>query len=232
MMMHIGLFPFAVAWNLSTNRTALQNSRRIRALIKEPTPKASKTKPPTKGKKSLVRWVAETTSELLVDDNQLVNCSFRESATEIGIKSASVHHHFPAEQDLAVAVARRYAKNFRAGLGEPAPAGKQPEQQIALFCDVFRSAFASSGLACLCGVLSSESALLPERVQQEIAAFVDANVVWLEQALAGGSKKRNKAIHQNARLIYAALQGAMAVARLKQDSRWLDDVSLAISHQQ
>jgi multidrug efflux pump subunit AcrA (membrane-fusion protein) len=72
MMMHVGLFPFAVAWNLSTNRMTLQNSRRIRALIKEPTTKASKTKPPTKGKKSLVRWVAETTSELLVDDNQLV----------------------------------------------------------------------------------------------------------------------------------------------------------------
>ena len=64
--------PFAVAWNLSTNVTALQNSSRIRALIKEPTTKASKTKPPTKGKKSLVRWVAETTSEVLVYDNQLV----------------------------------------------------------------------------------------------------------------------------------------------------------------
>ena len=72
MMMHIGLMPFAVAWNLSTNRTTQQNSRRIRALIKEPTTKASKTKPPIKGKKSLVRWVAKTTPELLVDDNQLV----------------------------------------------------------------------------------------------------------------------------------------------------------------
>jgi multidrug efflux pump subunit AcrA (membrane-fusion protein) len=72
MMMHIGLMPFAVAWDLSTNVTSLQNSSRIRALIKEPTTKASKTKRPTKGKKSLVRWVAKTTSELLVDDNQLV----------------------------------------------------------------------------------------------------------------------------------------------------------------
>ena len=71
-MMHIGLFPFAVAWNLSTNGTALQNSSRIRALIKEPTTKESTTKPPAKGKKSLVRWAAETTSEVLADDNQLV----------------------------------------------------------------------------------------------------------------------------------------------------------------
>jgi multidrug resistance efflux pump len=66
MMMHIGLFPFAVAWNLSTNKIILQNSRRIRALIKEPTTQASKTK------KSWIRWVAETTSEVLVDDKRVM----------------------------------------------------------------------------------------------------------------------------------------------------------------
>jgi len=73
MMMHIGLCPFAVAsMSLSTNVTTLQDSSRIRALIKEPTTKESKTKPQAKDKKSLVRWVAKTTSEVLVDDNQLV----------------------------------------------------------------------------------------------------------------------------------------------------------------
>jgi len=68
MMMHIGLFPFAIAWmNLSTNGTTLQDSRRIRVPVKEST-----IKPPAKGKKSLVRWVAETTSEVPMNDNQLV----------------------------------------------------------------------------------------------------------------------------------------------------------------
>ena len=68
-MMHIGLFPFAVAsMNLSPNVTTLEDSSRIRAL----TTKKSITKPPAIGKKSSIRWVAETTSEVLVDDNQLV----------------------------------------------------------------------------------------------------------------------------------------------------------------
>ena len=34
--------------------------------------------------------------------------SFREIADEIGIKSASVHYHFPTKADLAAAVAKRY----------------------------------------------------------------------------------------------------------------------------
>jgi TetR/AcrR family transcriptional repressor of nem operon len=47
------------------------------------------------------------------------DCSFREIATAVGIKSASVHHHFPAKQDLAAAVALRYSENFFANLGAP-----------------------------------------------------------------------------------------------------------------
>ncbi len=35
--------------------------------------------------------------------------SFRELAKEVGIKSASVHYHFPTKGDLAAALARRYA---------------------------------------------------------------------------------------------------------------------------
>jgi multidrug efflux pump subunit AcrA (membrane-fusion protein) len=69
MMMHIGLFPFAVALvNLSTNVTTLEDSSRIRAL----TTKKSMTKPPAKGKSWLVRRVAETTSEVLMDDDRLI----------------------------------------------------------------------------------------------------------------------------------------------------------------
>jgi multidrug efflux pump subunit AcrA (membrane-fusion protein) len=68
MMMHIGLFPFAVALvNLSTNVTTPEDSSRIRALTKK-----SMTKPSAKGKSSLVRRVAETTSEVLVGDDRLV----------------------------------------------------------------------------------------------------------------------------------------------------------------
>jgi len=38
--------------------------------------------------------------------------SFRGCASEIGIKSASVHHHFPTKATMAAAVARRYGDRF------------------------------------------------------------------------------------------------------------------------
>ena len=68
-MMHIGLFPFAVTLvNPSTNVTTLEDSSRMRAR----TTKKLMTKPPAEGKSWLVRQVAETTSEVLVDDDRLV----------------------------------------------------------------------------------------------------------------------------------------------------------------
>jgi len=44
--------------NPSTNGTTLQDSNRVSALIKEAPTEQPITKPPAKGKKSLVRWLA------------------------------------------------------------------------------------------------------------------------------------------------------------------------------
>jgi TetR/AcrR family transcriptional repressor of nem operon len=42
--------------------------------------------------------------------------SFRDLAAEIGIKSASVHHHFPTKASMAAAVARWYGDRFFAAV--------------------------------------------------------------------------------------------------------------------
>ena len=48
--------------------------------------------------------------------------SFREIAADVGIKSSSVHYHFPTKEDLAAAVIRRWAEETseidRQGAGE------------------------------------------------------------------------------------------------------------------
>ena len=42
--------------------------------------------------------------------------SFRQIAAELGIKSASIHYHFPTKEDLGVALTKRYTENFVASL--------------------------------------------------------------------------------------------------------------------
>ncbi len=150
------------------------------------------------------------------------NCSFRDIAAEIGIKSASVHHHFPTKQDLAEAVARRYRERFFTVLGEPGAAA--PAVQIKRYCETFHAAYASSGKSCLCGILSNEAELLPLPVRKEVRTFVEANHKWLSVALGGEAVAEEPAQRQKARMIYTGLQGAMAVAAVSEDQTWLDDM--------
>src|SRR5215469_14434070 len=88
--------------------------------------------------------------------------SFRDLAAEIGIKSASVHHHFPTKAKMAAAVARRYGDRFLAAVA-PRP-HETGEDAISAYRSAFRKAFERDGRMCLCGVLGAEAGVLPPEV--------------------------------------------------------------------
>ncbi|MEO0510938.1 MAG: TetR/AcrR family transcriptional regulator [Verrucomicrobiota bacterium] len=166
------------------------------------------------------------TAEAMVRAGGYNGFSFREIASLVGIKSASVHHHFPTKEALTLEVARRYHENFFAALGAPRPAGHDPEAQLGLYCQVFKEAFQISNRACLCGVLASEAEQLPNSVKDAVVAFVEANIAWLEQALEKSPNDTKS--RKRAELVYTALEGAMGVASLQQDHKWIDRVSEAV----
>src|SRR5258708_23937170 len=77
--------------------------------------------------------------------------SFRELAAELGIKSASVHHHFPTKATLAAAVVRRYADRFLATV--PSLPNKTGDDAISAYLSAFRKALARDRRLCPCGAL-------------------------------------------------------------------------------
>ena len=81
--------------------------------------------------------------------------SFRALAAEIGIKSASVHHHFPTKATMAAAVARRYADRFFAAVARRP--NETADDAIAAYRSTFKAALDRDGLMCLFGVLGAEA---------------------------------------------------------------------------
>ena len=142
--------------------------------------------------------------------------SFRDLAQEVGIKSASVHYHFPTKADLGVALARRYTERFLTALGDPGDPALDPAAQLARYIEAYRRSLAVDGQMCLCGMLGAEIASLPIEVSDEARRFFDRNLEWLEAALAprvpapaaGDTATRDRAL-----TILAALEGAMIVSR-------------------
>src|SRR4051812_42752897 len=81
-----------------------------------------------------------TVARLTVQAHGYSGLSFRELAKEIGIKSASVHHHFPTKADLGAAVARRYWQDTAARLDAMLAKTPDPVRCLRHYPDVFRTA--------------------------------------------------------------------------------------------
>lgn len=141
--------------------------------------------------------------------------SFRDVAAAVGIKSASVHYHFPSKGHLGAALARRYTDRLVHHLQGVDAKGEGPKAGLAAYVDVFRSTLRLDGRMCLCGMLAAETDAIPVEVRAEVRRFVDLNVDWVAATIARSSGKPadSPVIRQHARAIFAALEGAMLVAR-------------------
>lgn len=152
--------------------------------------------------------------------------SFRDLAAELGIKSASVHYHFRAKEDLGVALVQRYAEHVMAALEDKARGADTPAARIAAFREVYRDALVAADEICLCGMLGAEALGLPEPVAKEVKAFFEANVEWLVNAQDTGTpdtERRSRALK-----IVATLQGAMMLASSLGEISVFDDVAAQI----
>ena len=142
--------------------------------------------------------------------------SFREIAADVGIKSASVHHHFPTKEDLAAAAASAYADRFMAALGDPGDVDRTPISLIEDYVGLFMKAQISDRRMCLCGILASEARDLPDKVAEQARRFFERNVTWLQAVLVRTGRTGCAGLSE-AQQIVAALEGAMMIANVTGD---------------
>lgn len=140
--------------------------------------------------------------------------SFREIAADVGIKSASVHHHFPAKEDLASAVVDGYTARFIETLGDPTDPGQTPRALIDRYVALFRRALIDEQRMCLCGLLGSETRALPDRVSVDTRTFFQRHIEWLSKVFRTDDPQANQdTIDDKAMRFVAALEGALLVAQ-------------------
>lgn len=144
--------------------------------------------------------------------------SFRELAKDVGIKSASIHYHFPSKGDLGAALARRYTEDGVSYLQGLRDASDDVSVWMKGYTDIFRMALINDNRMCLCGIMAAEFDDLPQEVRIEVDGFTRANVDWLTEVLKvskphiSAEKRREHAL-----AIYAAVEGAQLVARGRGD---------------
>jgi TetR/AcrR family transcriptional repressor of nem operon len=150
------------------------------------------------------------------------NFSFRELAKEIGIKSASVHYHFPTKEDLAAQLAKQYTDNFINALGNPKTLYDCGTDPIIFFASLFKHSLEQDKKMCLCGLLGAESDILPPLVRVEIKRFFRKNLAWLEQAYSYDQQLSEARVKQLAIQTISLLEGAMMISIVNNDNTIFD----------
>lgn len=143
--------------------------------------------------------------------------NFRDLAEAVGIKSASIHYHFPGKADLGAAVAKRYWEDSAAELDAMLIAADDPIACLRRYPDTFRRSLESDNRMCLSSYMAAEYDDLPDAVKTEVQAFADVNVAWLGKALTAAGVVTAEESAKRARAIYAAVVGAQLVARMRSD---------------
>lgn len=132
--------------------------------------------------------------------------SFRDIASAVGVKSASVHYHFPTKADLGAEVTKRYAETFIAGLGSPTDPGESAAVRVGRLSDAYIKGYRTEASTCLCAVLGSVVTHLPDETSVEVRCFYDGLSEWVAAALNGSTTVLTPS------LLISMLQGAMVLS--------------------
>ncbi|HVE16081.1 MAG TPA: TetR/AcrR family transcriptional regulator [Chthoniobacterales bacterium] len=148
--------------------------------------------------------------------------NFRDLATEVGIKAASIYHHFPSKAALGTAVARRYWEDTAAELD--LLANSHPTRALREYPKLWRRALEGENRLCLGSFMSTEYDDLPAMVREQVQEFANVNVAWLSKVLVAAGVVSRKKSDDRARAIFAAVSGAQLMARGRADLSLFDEL--------
>jgi len=148
--------------------------------------------------------------------------SYADIAAELGVTKASLHYHFPSKAELGRALIERYEAVFGAALEAIDQMAAKPPEKLRRYVGLYDAVMRNDRM-CLCGMLAAEYATLPAPMQAELKRFFDMNERWLTNVLLPGRQSGlllfKESASERARVILAALEGAMLVARSYGDPR-------------
>jgi TetR/AcrR family transcriptional repressor of nem operon len=149
--------------------------------------------------------------------------SYADLSTRVGIRKASIHHHFATKEELGGVLIDNYLVRFEDALKEILAQESEAKIRLERYAHFFVTSMID-GMLPLCGALSAEMAVLPQSIQERVHRFFRLHLDWVEAVIrAGVTAKELRADVDpgtTAMLILSTLEGASFVA-------WaIDDASL------
>jgi TetR/AcrR family transcriptional repressor of nem operon len=154
--------------------------------------------------------------------------SYKHISTQLGIKNAAIHYHFPSKEDLGAAIIQHTRKAFQAGTQELETQQLNPWQKLDWFFSIYLNNL-QKGEVCLGGTLGTDFNAIPGKMQSEVQALISEILTWLEKLLQDGRNQGDFSFSGNAAekavVVLASVQGALQIARVTSSKQFYAAVS-------
>jgi TetR/AcrR family transcriptional regulator, transcriptional repressor for nem operon len=160
--------------------------------------------------------------------------SYADIAEVVGIRKASIHHHFPTKVDLVRTLLERYDEEFDAGIAGMEAQFSDPIDQLQAYMGFWESCIGDPTTAfCVCALLASEIPLLPETLALQLKSHFQKLSAWLTSVLERGAEQGSIALngsaHSEAEAFMATVHGAMLSARAYGDTQVFGVITQALT---
>ncbi|CAN7714658.1 TetR/AcrR family transcriptional regulator [Rhizobium rhizogenes] len=167
---------------------------------------------------------SNTSDEILASARNLImsggynGFSYADISEVVGIRKASIHHHFPSKVDLVRELVKRYREDGQANVAALEQNVPDALDILKVYADHWTKCIEDASRPyCVCALLASELPSLPPEVSTEVTNFFRFISSWLTTVMERGSK--NGALnltsepHVEAEAFLATVYGAMLSAR-------------------
>ena len=144
--------------------------------------------------------------------------SYADISAAIGIRKASIHHHFPAKAELVSVLIDRYRRQAEEGLKSLREHAPGPAEQLQFYMNYWQACIQDATQPfCVCAMLASEMQMLPQEVATRVRAHFQGLAEWLTAVLQAGEAqdlfRLDKSPEEEAQMLMASVHGAMLSAR-------------------
>lgn len=154
----------------------------------------------------------------LVQTRSFQGFSFQDIADAVGIRKASLYHHFPSKDELAIALLSRYRDQFLAWTQQVMD--QSPQEQLDGYFRIFGDYIGAGQRLCPGGAFVAGWGRLAEPVREEVSGLLADQEDWLAQVLregmeAGCFNSDNGSPEHQASWIVSTVQGGLLLARTR-----------------
>lgn len=148
----------------------------------------------------------------LIQTRSYLGFSFQDLADQVGIRKASLYHHFPTKEALGVEVLREAGQGFRDWAAKPRAA----DAALEAYFRMYRQAMKAGAAVCPAGALAPGWDCINEELRQTVRELRSTQVMWLTGVLGALVHNAKPPVSAGAlaAYVFAACQGALLSARM------------------